>query len=136
MSSFTIRVYGIIIGDRGLLLSREKIQGAEVVKFPGGGLQYGEGTRACLLRELLEETGSEAKIGDHFYTTDFFQPSAFHSAPVQVMSIYYKATLLSPPVSGQEENNELFWVPFEELSSDLVNLPIDKVVVEKLLQLK
>lgn len=136
MSQFTIRVYGIAIHDGQVLLSREKIRGGMYVKFPGGGLEYGEGTRACLEREIEEETGLDAEIGEHIYTTDFFQPSAFHAEPVQVISIYYSVQLIQSDglmtVSSERKEPGFFWYPIEELTANVLDLPIDQVVVEKL----
>ena len=60
-----------------------------MTKFPGGGLEFGEGTRECLEREMMEETGHRFEVLDHLYTTDFFVPSAF-DPQIQVMSIYYR----------------------------------------------
>ena len=86
---FTIRVYGILkdSNDR-ILLSDEFIRGDYFTKFPGGGMELGEGTRDCLKREFKEETGLNVKIGDHIYTTDYFQVSAFNKKD-QIISIYY-----------------------------------------------
>lgn len=136
MSQFTIRVYGIAIKDGQVLLSREGIKGGLFVKFPGGGLEYGEGTRACLEREIKEETGLHAETGEHIYTTDFFQPSAFHDAPVQVVSIYYAVQLIKPDglktVSSESKEPGFFWCAMEKLTANLFDLPIDQYVAEKL----
>lgn len=136
MSAFTIRVYGIVEHDDRILLSREKIQGDLYVKFPGGGLEYGEGTRTCLQRELSEEIGVDSAIGAHFYTTDYFQPSTFHNKPTQVISVYYRATLLQPIPPGILVSDEgepgFFWISVSSLHADMVDLPIDKKVIEML----
>ena len=93
---FNIRVYGIIINEhRQVLVSDEFIRGAYVTKFPGGGLEFGEGTRDCLKREMKEELNIEAEIGDHIYTTDFYQRSAFNTDH-QIVSIYYHVKPLEP----------------------------------------
>jgi len=44
-----------------------------MTKFPGGGLQFGEGTIDCIKREFREELGCEIGVLKHFYTTDYFQ---------------------------------------------------------------
>src|SRR3982751_2006504 len=86
---FTIRVYGILSdGNKRVLLSDEFIRGDYFTKFPGGGMEFGEGTRDCLKREFKEETGLDVIIGDHIYTTDYFQISAFNKRD-QIVSIYY-----------------------------------------------
>jgi len=89
MPLFNVRVYGILLDEeKKLLVSDEFIRGAYITKLPGGGLEFGEGTRECLKREFMEETGLDVTVGDHIYTTDFFQISAFNQKD-QIISIYY-----------------------------------------------
>ena len=52
---FNIRVYGIWIQDHKILVNEELIRGKKIIKFPGGGLQWGEGIKDCLQREWKEE---------------------------------------------------------------------------------
>src|SRR5687767_9113514 len=89
MNFFTLRVYGILINEKKqVLVSDEYIRGNYYTKFPGGGLEFGEGTRDCLKREFLEEMDLVVEVGEHLYTTDFFQMSAFNPGH-QIISIYY-----------------------------------------------
>src|SRR6478735_5720833 len=89
MALFNVRVYGVLIDSRKrLLVSDEYIRGGYFTKLPGGGLEIGEGTRDCLAREFMEETGLKVTVGEHIYTTDFFQISAFNKKD-QIISIYY-----------------------------------------------
>src|SRR6186997_1206770 len=91
---FNIRVYGILINDKKqVLVADEFIRGNYYTKFPGGGLEFGEGTRECLKREFKEEMDLNVEIGDHIYTTDYFQISAF-KPDQQIISIYYAAKAL------------------------------------------
>lgn len=148
MPLFNIRVYGILLdSQQRLLVSDEFIRGAYITKLPGGGLEFGEGTRDCLKREFKEETGLDVEIGEHFYTTDFFQISAFNHKD-QIVSIYYKVHTAEPilletktkpfDLSPEQTSNphgesEVFrWIPLNELTADSVTLPIDKVVVRML----
>ena len=79
MPPFNIRVYGILLNEKKqVLVSDEYIRGGYYTKFPGGGLEFGEGTRACLEREFMEEMNLKVEVGDHIYTTDYFQLSAFN----------------------------------------------------------
>lgn len=88
MKSFNVRVYGILIHDNQVLVSDEHIKGMNITKLPGGGLEYGEGTIECVIREFKEELNLDIEVESHFYTTDFFVNSAF-SNNNQVISIYY-----------------------------------------------
>src|ERR1700743_1273752 len=93
---FNVRVYGLLLGDnKQVLVSDEYIRGGYYTKFPGGGLEFGEGTRDCLKREFKEEMDLDVEILDHLYTTDFFQMSAFNPEH-QIISIYYFVKALEP----------------------------------------
>jgi 8-oxo-dGTP diphosphatase len=148
MSNFilNLRVYGILITpSKQVLVSDELIRGQRYTKFPGGGLEPGEGTRDCLKREFMEEMNLPVEVGGHLYTTDFFQPSAFH-ANHQIISIYYRVIPLadfshllknSPFDFGVEEQaryeqageTEAFrLISAEDFSEESVTLPIDKIV--------
>jgi 8-oxo-dGTP diphosphatase len=136
---FNIRVYGILINNQNeVLLSDELIGNMRVTKFPGGGLEFGEGTIECLKREFLEETGNQIKVLQHFYTTDYFQVSAFNPQH-QIMSVYYLVTPLND--FNIETTNTIFdfknnsgyeqkfrWLPLYQCNQDSLTLPIDKVV--------
>lgn len=143
---FNLRVYGILINDeQQVLVSDEYIRGSYFTKFPGGGLEFGEGTRDCLKREFMEEMNLSVEIGDHIYTTDFFQLSAFNPGH-QIISIYYFAHALEPitaplrdkPFAFDEHQLKIYqqageietfrFISKEEFSEDCVTLPIDKIV--------
>lgn len=143
MSCFNVRVYGIMINDqRQILVSDEYIRGGYYTKFPGGGLEFGEGTLECVIREWQEELGQDVKVVEHLYTTDFFQISAFDNT-TQIISIYYLVTPTSPftaPIlnepfgftipEGITEVEGVRWIDWEAFSSATVTLPIDKVVAD------
>lgn len=133
-SRFNIRVYGIWLHDGKILVNEELIKGNKVIKFPGGGMQLGEGTIDCLKREWVEELGLEIEVLDHFYTTDFYQPSAFDDS--QVLSIYYfvKADE-GASISNRVANEYTYRLPVAELSAEIFSLPIDKIVGEMLAKL-
>ena len=144
--SFNIRVYGVLINDqKQVLVSDEYIRGNYYTKFPGGGLEPGEGTRNCLKREFKEEMNLEVEIGDHLYTTDFYQVSAFNPAH-QIISIYYladaleeiKVPLRTKEFDFDEQQMEVYnktrmtetfrFIDWDKFSADSVTLPIDKIV--------
>ena len=147
---FNIRVYGIIItDDKQVLVSDEFIRGAYITKFPGGGLEFGEGTRDCLKREMKEELNLEVEIGEHIYTTDFYQKSAFNPAH-QIVSIYYFVNPLEKitvdfkvklfdfephQIADPNGEAEVFrLINWNEFNEEAVTLPIDKVVAAMLKQ--
>jgi|SRR5690606_8463454 8-oxo-dGTP diphosphatase len=125
---FNIRVYGIWLDHNHIWLSKERIRNQEIIKFPGGGLEFGEGTIDCLIREWKEELNLDIQVLEHFYTTDYFQPSAFDTS--QVISIYYLVSVPNPPevICNSNANECLFALPIQELSENVFSLPIDKKV--------
>jgi len=128
---FNIRVYGIWMHEGKLLVNEELIRGQKVIKLPGGGMDWGEGTIDCLKREWKEELALDIEVIDHFYTTDFFQPSAYDQS--QVISIYYLITAPVPETFvNHVEAERTFWLPLHKLTPDTFTLPIDKKVGEML----
>jgi len=77
ITRFNIRVYGLFIHEDRILVTDEFRMGQFLTKFPGGGMNLGEGTIDCLKRECMEELGQEIKNISHFYTTDFFSQLIF-----------------------------------------------------------
>lgn len=147
---FNIRVYGILLNEqKQVLVSDEYIRGNYYTKFPGGGLEIGEGTRDCLKREFKEEMNLEIAVGDHIYTTDFYQRSAFNPDH-QIVSVYYYVKALAPitaplrtkefdfderelAIYAKENEIETFrFIEWENFSAESVTLPIDKFVVNLL----
>ncbi len=142
-SRFTIRVYALILNLQKEILVTDEFQlGMKMTKFPGGGLDFGEGTIDCLKRELLEECNQEITDIQHFYTTDFYQKALFWDDH-QLLSIYYLARLKEPVriristskfdfpdwVNGSQSFR---WVAVEEMNSEDFTFPIDKHVAHLL----
>lgn len=146
MKNFNVRVYGILLHDNKVLVSDEHIKGMNITKLPGGGLEFGEGTIECVIREFKEELGLDIEVDSHFYTTDFFVNSAF-SVNNQVISIYYTVkpkTEFNPLSSGFKISNKPFdfekkdgaqsmrWVELEKISEHDFTFIIDKRIGEML----
>ena len=145
INNFTIRVYAIIINNKNeVLLSDEFQMGMKMTKFPGGGMEFGEGTIDCLKREAIEEFGQEIEVLDHFYTTDFFQQARFKKE-YQVVSIYYLAKFTDDikfKISDKafdfkemiNESQSFRWQAIKNLNVNDLTLPIDQKVTHMLIK--
>lgn len=139
INKFNIRVYGILINEEGqVLVTDELIKGNKITKFPGGGLEFGEGTIDCIKREFIEETNNQIEVVDHFYTTDYMQVSAYNTQH-QIISIYYlvksiadfKITTTEKIFDFKDEKKyaQTFrWMDLKTISENDFTLAIDKIV--------
>ena len=141
---FVVRVYGIVLNEKEEVLVTDEYQmDMQMTKFPGGGLDFGEGTVDCLRREFREEcNGQEIQNIRHFYTTDFFQEALFFTDK-QLISVYYLTDLKNPVrfrISGKpfdfekmENGSQSFrWIKLNNLKADDLSFPIDKFVATKI----
>ncbi len=140
---FNIRVYGVLVHEGRVLVADELINRQRITKFPGGGMEFGEGPKDCLIREIREELGLEAIDMEHFYTTDFFQPSAYREGD-QIISIYYTFRIADPSVIRTSEvpfdfanaldpTESFRWIDLSQARIEDMTLPIDRVVMGMLL---
>ena len=138
-TQFTIRVYALVVNDQKEVLVTDEFQlDRKMTKFPGGGMQFGEGTLDCLKREMMEECGQEIEDIRHFYTTDFYQRALFWEDH-QLLSIYYLARLKEPvrvkistsafDFTEMCNGNQSFrWISADLLDTVEFTFPIDKHV--------
>jgi|SRR5690554_2627105 len=135
---FNVRAYGALIVDDQILLIKESYRGVNMTKLPGGGLQFGEGLKQCVVREFLEELGINVRVDQHIYTTDFFQPSAFDSNE-QLLSVYYRVSAVDnnfdfSNIAALEPGKKVYWHPLSTLNPDVFTFPVDKYVSELLVK--
>lgn len=140
LQRFNLRVYGLLIMNDSVLITHENRANMIMTKFPGGGLEKGEGIKECLIREFQEELEIEIKVGDYYYVNDFLQTSTFNPAE-QLISFYYLVStkesnkiILNADKEKLNPNEQSFeWIKISELDVDKFSFPIDRVVVERLM---
>jgi 8-oxo-dGTP diphosphatase len=143
MYQFNVRVYGLLINDNDeILLSDEHEYGIDFTKFPGGGLEYGEGLTEGLKREFMEECNTRIAVTAHFYTTDFFVKSAFNDS--QIISVYYLVKAISKldvaiktipfDFDGEGEVLQSFrWIKLKDLRPEEFTFPTDQHIAKLLI---
>lgn len=139
IENFNLRVYGLMLCDSKVLITHEHRAGIIMTKFPGGGLEKGEGLADGLMREFQEELAVAISIGDFFYVNEFLQVSTFNPKD-QLLSFYYFVSCDSEfiTVNGNEKvslikDEQIFeWVEIKDLRESDFTFPIDRFVVGRL----
>ncbi|WEK70551.1 MAG: NUDIX hydrolase [Candidatus Chryseobacterium colombiense] len=132
IDKINIRVYACVVKNKKVLTLFEEYAGEALMKFPGGGLEYGEGVLECLHREFEEELNVKVEIVEHFYTQEDFLVSRFRENE-QLLTIYYIVNIineedfliLDPCIEKTE------WIDIDQPHNPFP-LPIDKIVFDKL----
>ncbi len=132
IDKINIRVYACAVKDKKVLALFEEYAGEPLMKFPGGGLEFGEGVIDCLHREFDEELNVKIEIEKHFYTQENFLVSRFRENE-QLLTIYYLVRIineedfliLDPCIERTE------WVDIDRTDNPFP-LPVDQTVFERL----
>ena len=132
IDKINIRVYAIYLNEKNELMALDEgYAGEKLIKLPGGGLEFGEGTIECLHREFAEELNLKIEVFEHFYTQEDFFVSRFRENE-QLLTIYYNVNILNlDELKILDESIEnVKWISLHE--ENPLPLPIDKIVFEKL----
>ena len=132
IDKLNIRVYATAVKDGKVLVLHEEYAGEQLMKLPGGGLEFGEGVLDCLYREFEEKINIKIKILGHLYTQEDFVVSRFRENE-QLLTIYYLVEII-------DENDFLImdpciekteWIPIHTDENPFI-LPVDKIAFENL----
>ena len=105
-------VTAAVVDRDGLLLVTQRLEGTHLAghwEFPGGKCEPGESAPACLLRELREELGVEARVHEEIHRTLY----AYGDRRLEL--VFFRCELLAEPrpLLGQE----IRWVSRAELGT-------------------
>ena len=136
-TSFNIRIYGLLIEQNRLLITKELFVDELIYKFPGGGLEFGEGLHDCLIREFKEELNLDIEVVQHIFTQENFIQSAVNPDD-QVLMIYYqvKAKNIEDFKVRTSDIKEVIWKDLDELKAEDLTMPTEQKAVQELLKIK
>ncbi len=116
-----LRVYGVLLRDGHVLMSKEAIFGRTVLKFPGGAVESGETPEAALLREFMEE-GNLSVTPLHMLHVPgtLFSPWSY----CEYTPLFYMVASNGIPQTPRHENLELkFMLPKDAINSGRMAAP-------------
>lgn len=143
LQKFNVRVYGILVNEGKILISHEHFKGKSFTKFPGGGLELGEGVVDGLIREFKEEMDVLITPSYLFHVTESLQISTFYPED-QVIAIYYivlcdTTDLIDTSKNKEEivEKEEAFeWVDISTFDKGILTFASDREAAGKLFDKK
>jgi 8-oxo-dGTP diphosphatase len=135
-----VAAYALILRDDQILLTRlaSRISADEKWHLPGGGVDHGENPRDALLREIREETGLAAEVGDTARVYSAHLPSMWRQGrrwDYQALRIVYDAWVPADApdprvVEVDGSTVDVGWHPVAEVRSG--GLPVTDIVLEAL----
>ena len=128
---FNVRVYAICV-RKGLLLTLHEHYGKwDLIKLPGGGLEYGEGPVDCLKREFKEELNLDVSVGECFYIQRDYVKSIVDDHK-QILVLYFEVSInnIEELKICDSHVASVNWLPIIENCP--LTLPVDKIVYEKI----
>ena len=109
----SVRVAAVVVKDGRVLLARHEKAGESYWVLPGGAVEPGETVAGALVRELREEAGLEAEVGDLLFVSDGYRPEA------ETVALYFAAEVvreLAQPTHAHEKVlQETRWFTIDEL---------------------
>lgn len=121
----TIIVTAAVIERDGRFLVTRRQAGAHLAgfwEFPGGKCEPGESLNACMSRELVEELGVEAVIGEEIFTT----AHDYDDRRVELHFLRCELTTDPIPLLGQQmrwvSRTELTELPFPPADAELIGM--------------
>ncbi|MBF8456288.1 NUDIX hydrolase [Kaistella sp. G5-32] len=132
IDKINVRVYATVLKDKKILSLHEEYVGDHLLKFPGGGLEFGESIVECLHREFEEELNLKIKNLQHFYTQEDFLVSKFRDNE-QLLTIYYLAEIVDEEdlIIRDSCIEKIEWISLDTEENPFP-LPVDKIVFDLL----
>jgi ADP-ribose pyrophosphatase YjhB (NUDIX family) len=135
-----VAAYAVILRDDRILLTRlaSRISADEKWHLPGGGVDHGENPRDALVREIREETGLDAEVGDTARVYSAHLPSLWRQGrrwDYQALRIVYDAWVAADApeprvVEVDGSTVAVDWHPVADVMSGA--LPVTDIVTESL----
>lgn len=111
-----IRAAAVIVREQKILLVQHQKENEQYFLLPGGGIKFQEQARACVEREVKEETGLEIKAGKLLFTGESI--SAHEQR--HIISLYFECMFSGNEDIGKSQDPRVIsaaFFPFSQLKS-------------------
>lgn len=118
----------VVFDDAGRLLLVKRAEGATKPGFwsiPAGFVDYGEEIREAAARELWEETGLEAEVGE-----PMFVASNFHDPEKLTVGIWFEGTVTGGSLQAGDDAEEAGYFALDDLPP--LAFETDEALIEQL----
>ena len=108
-----VRTRAVIFDDDGrILVQHHSSSKPDFYKLPGGGVRFREKAEDCIVREILEETGLDARVDRLLWVRDFLDQLQYHSIELFFLATVIDGEFMPNPEGG---NIELLFTTLEDL---------------------
>lgn len=134
-----VRACGLLLREGNILLMQlhSPVTDQLVWMPPGGGVEFRETTRECLVREFREETGLEIKVGAFCFFNEMIHPP-FHAVELFYRVFETGGVLFTGADPEYDSSSQLLkkvqWVPTKKLRHLKVAPPDLSDEIEKMQQ--
>ena len=132
-----VGVKALVISGRSVLCVRKRDDAGDICSFPGGGQEPGETLAEAVRRELREETGLDARVGELLFVREYIGRNhefAATDAGVHVVDHLFRCTLLSEAGHAPADETDTAAQPtaFAPTSADPGQVAVEWLPVETL----
>lgn len=108
-----VRTRAVIFDDDGrILVQHHSSSKPDFYRLPGGGVRFREKAEDCIVREILEETGLDARVDRLLWVRDFLDQLQYHSIELFFLATVIDGEFMPNPEGG---NIELLFTTLEDL---------------------
>jgi 8-oxo-dGTP pyrophosphatase MutT (NUDIX family) len=130
-SLYRVAVRAVIVSNNKLLAVKET-DGDDWWAIPGGGVDYGESLKDCLLREIYEEIGIQSSfVTSNFQITHYNIGKVVNGVPR--MNVFFTVTVPESKVTKTDHVEEWGWFTKAEFMELAMNSSYDKAELAQII---
>jgi 8-oxo-dGTP pyrophosphatase MutT (NUDIX family) len=130
-SLYRVAVRALIVSDNKMLAVKE-VDGGDWWAIPGGGVDYGESLKACLLREINEEIGvADSSVSSDFQIVYYSIGKVVNGVPR--MNVFFKVSVPTAEVIKTDQVEKWGWFTEDEFMELGMNPSYDKAELAKII---